>query len=101
MTINPLFGEARTFELPEKTILPGKTRRWEKRYEVGKLYHGLYTARLAVSLEKGDFFYSQTYFFGFPLTKSVGVTLIAGLILYGVLFRKRVARALRLLFYRH
>ena len=101
VTIKPLFGAEQIFELEEKTILPGKTRRWQRVFEAGKLYHGLYTARLAVSLEKGDFIYAQTYFFGFPLTKSVGVTLIAGLILYGVLFRKRVAKALWLLFHRH
>lgn len=97
LTINPLFGEARIFELEEKTILPGKTRRWEKSYDLGKLYHGFYKAQLAVSLEKGDFIYSETYFLGFPLTKAVVVMLSAGLIIYSLLFRKRLFKALRLL----
>lgn len=97
LTIKALFGQDRVFELEEKTILPGKVRRWQKSYDLGKLYHGIYRTQLAVSLEKGDFIYSQTYFFGFPLTKAVVVILSAGLIMYGLLFRKRVAKALRLL----
>jgi len=97
LKIKPLFGTEQTFELEEKTILPGKTRRWEKVYPLRNLYHAIYKADLAVSLEKGDFIYSQTYFFGFPLTKAAVVILTIGLIIYGLVFRKRVAKALRLL----
>lgn len=97
LSIKPFFGKSQIFELEEKTILPGNTRRWEKVYDLGNLYHAIYKADLAVSLEKGDFIYSQTYFFGFPLTKAVAVTLTIGLIIYGLVFRKRVAKALRLI----
>lgn len=97
LTIKPLFGRAKIFELEEKTILPGKIRRWQRVFDLENLYHGVYTAQLAISLEKGDFIYSQTYFFGFPLYPAIVVILTAGLIIYGLLFRKRVAKALRLL----
>ena len=97
LSIKPLFGNSQIFELEEKTILPGKTRRWEKVYSLRNLYHGLYKADLAVSLEKGDFIYSQTYFFGFPLYSAAAAILTIGIIIYGLVFRKRVAKALRLL----
>lgn len=97
LSIKPLFGKRQIFELEEKTILPGKIRRWQRVFDLGNLYHGLYKADLAVSLEKGDFIYSQTYFFGFPLYSAAAVILTAGLIIYGLVFRKRAAKALRLL----
>lgn len=96
LRIKPLFGETKIFELEEKTILPGKIRHWEKSYNIGKLYHGFYTASLVVSLEKGDFIYSQSYFFGFPLNKVISISLLVMLMLYGILFRKRLLKALRI-----
>jgi len=97
LTIEPLFGQSKVFELEEKTILPGKVRRWQKSYDLGGLYHGIYKAQLAISLEKGDYIYSETYFFGFPLAKAVVVMLLAGFVIYSLLFRKRLFKALKLL----
>ncbi len=94
LTIKPLFGVEKTFELEEKTILPGKIRRWERAFDLGNLYGGIYTATLSVSLENGDYIYSTTRFYGFPATKTLVVALIAAIAVYSLVFRKRVIKAL-------
>ncbi len=97
LTLKPLFGESKTVELEEKTILPGKIRRWQRNLDMGNLYGGIYTAELKVSLENGDYIYSTTHFIGFPATKTL-VAIIGILVLvYALLNRKRVSKALKIL----
>ncbi len=97
LTIKPLFGEEQTFELEEKTILPGKIRRWQRAFDIPNLYGGIYTATLAVSLENGDYIYSTTHFVGFPVTKAVLIILGTLSSIYILLNRKKVSKALKIL----
>lgn len=97
LTIKPLFGEEKTFELEEKTILPGKVRRWQRSFDLENLYGGIYTAKLSVSLEQGNYIYSTTHFVGFPAKKLVLVLVILSLSVYSLIYRKRVRKALQLL----
>ncbi len=97
LTIKPLFGDEKTFELEEKTILPGKIRRWQRAFDLGNLYGGIYTARLSVSLENGDYIYSTTHFIGFPVKKLAVVLLLLIVSLYSLIHRTRVKKALQLL----
>ncbi len=97
LTIKPLFGQTETFELSEKTILPGKIRRWQESFDLGQMNGGIYTARLAVSLERGNYVYTQSYFFGFPIKKFGAVILLIIIALYSVIYRQRVKKALFLL----
>jgi len=97
LRIKPLFGIEKTFELEEKTILPGKIRRWQRQFDLGNLYGGIYTAKLAVSLENGDYIYSTAHFIGFPVKKAflaiIGITVLV----YVLLNRKGVLKALKIL----
>lgn len=95
LTIKPLFGQELTFELEEKTILPGKIRRWQRAFDLGNLYGGIYTAKLSVSLGNGDYIYSTARFLGFPVKKALATTLIVAMLLYVLRYRKRVIKALR------
>jgi hypothetical protein len=97
LTIKPLFGQDLTFELEEKTILPGKIRRWQKTFDLSNLYGGIYTAKLAVSLENGDYIYSTIHFIGFPVKKLGAVLLFLIVSSYLLIHRKRVKKALQLL----
>ncbi len=98
LTIKPLFGQDLTFELEDKTILPGKIRRWQRAFDLGNLYGGIYTATLSVSLENGDYIYSTTHFIGFPV-KKLGLSLLFLIVSsYLLIHRKRVKKAVRLLF---
>lgn len=97
LTIQPLVGSPRFFALEEKTILPGKIRRWEKMYDAEDLYGIVYTAKLAVSLGKGEYVYATTYFLGFPATATLMTILLVGVASYSIIFRKRVSKALHIL----
>lgn len=97
LTIKPLFGEEKIFELEEKTILPGKARRWQKPLDVGNLRGVIYQAHLTVSLEQGDSISATQTFYGLPFTKIVLSVFAIAITVYGILFRKRVIKALRLL----
>jgi len=97
LTIKPLFGVEKTFELEDKTILPGKIRRWQRAFDLTNLYGGIYTATLSVSLENGDYTYSTTHFIGFPVKKLAAVLLLSIVSLYCLIYRKRVKKALQLL----
>jgi hypothetical protein len=97
LTIKPLFGEEKIFELEEKTILPGKTRRWQKPLDVGNLRGVIYQAHLRVSLEQGDSVSAAQTFYGLPFTKIMLSALAVAITLYGIVFRGRAIKALRLL----
>ena len=96
LTIKPLFGDEKTFELEEKTILPGKIRRWQRAFDLGNLYGGIYTAKLAVSLENGDYIYSTTHFIGFPVKKALLAIVGIGMLVYVLFNRKKVFKALKI-----
>lgn len=100
LTIRPLFGSVnneKTYELEEKTILPGKIRRWQKNFDLENPYGGICTAKLAVSLEKGDFIYRQNYFICFPVRKAILLIFLALLVMYILVERKKVFKALKIL----
>ncbi len=87
VTIKPLFGAEKKFEIEEKIVLPGKLRTWKKQLELSDYWHGLYTATLAVSTGNGHQIKRTAYFIGFPF--GTGSILVVLLILIVFLGRKR------------
>jgi len=97
LSVKPLFGKAETFYFAEKTILPGKVRRWNQSISLKNLSGGIYTAKLSVSTEKGNYIYSNTYIFGFPVKKFILYSIPIIIVLYSLVYRKRVIKAINLL----
>ncbi|MBI3577187.1 hypothetical protein HY086_04075 [Candidatus Gottesmanbacteria bacterium] len=88
LTIAPLFGNTQTIQLEEKTILPGKIRRWHRSLNLGPLTHGLYWVSLRLSLENGQEVVAKTSFIGFPVTKTI-VFFLGSLALGWILLNRR------------
>ena len=98
VTFQSLFGGEKVFDLDEKTILPGKIRRWENTFSFDNFYSAFYSVKLSSSLENGKYIYSNLYIFGFPLTTVLVLTFLAIVLGYSLLHPKRLLKALRLIF---
>ncbi len=97
VTLKSIFKKDKKIELEEKTILPGKIRKWSNTLDVGSYYPLFYRLEVASSLDGGATIYGNTFVLGFPWALVVGVILsLAGLIT-GVVFRRRIKRAIYIL----
>ena len=98
LTIKPLFGQKEVIEWEEKTILPGKVRRWEKAITFKNKTDIFYKVSLSVSLENGQFIHKTNYFWHLPKNKFLSFG--AFLLLFLLIFRGRlnIKKAFRELF---
>ncbi len=96
--IKPLFGQEQIIDWEEKTLLPGKVRRWEKTIDLQNHYGFLYQASLQVSLENGQYATAQKIFFGFPFQQTALYIIFALILLYSLFHLKRIKKAVKLLF---
>jgi len=94
--LDPIFfGQKQIIELDDKRILAGKVRKWQT---LLKLKPGIYSSLLTVSLGQGRLIYATTYF-GVPSFGSVfKYLLLLILVVLIILLRKRIKKALFVLY---
>lgn len=95
--IKTLFKDDKEFELPEKTILPGKIRRWAQASLIKDGEIGFYNVRLLVSLGKGMELEGKSSFIIFPYRHFIILTLSLLCLIYTVWNRKKVLEAVRII----
>lgn len=93
-----LAGSSEEFQLPEKTILPGKIRRWELADAFGKRGSGVYKAHMLVSVGEGKEVKSIPVFFVILPYKMIliGILIITS-ILFVAIRRIRIIQALHII----
>lgn len=95
ITLKPLIGKKQIFQLEEKFIFPGKTRRWERTIEAAN--YGIYTVEAAVSTGAGNKIYAKDYIVILPW-KIIAVTILGGaFFIFVVIKRKRFLPAIKAL----
>ena len=90
-----LFGQKQTIELDDKRILAGKVRRWQ---ELLNLKPGIYKGLLTVSLGQGRLIFATTYFSIPSLGFAFKYIFILIIIILVILLRKRIKKALFILY---
>ncbi len=99
LTITSLLGDPQTIQLDEKVILPGKIRRWERVFAIQNINRGIYRATLTVSLENGDHIQTTRTIVLFPIRTALGFIILMLSIVFCIIKRKNVRRALLVLFW--
>jgi transposase-like protein len=99
LTITSLMGDPQTILLDEKVILPGKIRRWERVFAIQNTNRGIYRATLTVSLENGDHIQTTRTIVLFPIRIALGYMILILSIVFCIVKRKNVRRALLVLFW--
>jgi len=90
-----LLGEQKIIELDDKRILAGKVRKWQ---DVFNLKPGIYKSLLTVSLGQGRLIYATTYFSVPSLSSFTKYLLLLLLIVLVILLRKRIKKAVSVLY---
>ncbi len=98
LSIKPFFGKTENLDFEEKTVLPGKVRRWEKNLDLKNHTGVFYTISLKTSLGNDQKITSSSYFFGFPIKQLSIYTASFILTFYLLRHFKRVIKAIKLLF---
>ena len=94
--LSPIFfGQKQTIQLDDKRILSGKIRRWEVPVQ---LRPGIYQAKLAVSLGQGRQIYKDIFFTVPSFASFVPYLVVLIIILLIILLRKRLKKALFILY---
>jgi hypothetical protein len=99
LVVNPVIGHTKTFEIPEKIILPGKLRTWNETIDWPYSFYNIYDIRLLVSVGNGNQILYQTRYYDLPYR---GIALIVILSVIGIIAykrRKKLRKALRVLIY--
>lgn len=98
LVFNPLYGEKKTIEIPEKIILPGKVRVWNEAVKWPRSWFNIYTIQLRVSVGNGVQIAHQIKYAQAPFVEGAAIFLLLGLSLVTYSKRRNVRRALRILF---
>ena len=93
--ISPFFAQKQTIELDDKRILAGKVRRWEI---LLNLKPGIYFAKAAVSIGEGKFAYKNSAFTVPAFSSFILWLILIIVIILLILLRKRLKRALFILY---
>lgn len=96
--ILPFGNGSRQFELEEKTIFPGNIRRWSEDNTVTDLQPNIYKATMAVSTGNGQVVSAEKYFIVLPLVQLFILFVVITLIVFIVVKRKRIRKAVTILF---
>lgn len=97
VVVDPLIGQTTTVDWEEKTILPGKVRRWTKQLNLPNNYGIFYKVSLSVSLENGQFIQESKNIFSFPLTATLKYITGIFVLIYCFKHSKRIKKALYVL----
>lgn len=100
LTITPMIdwkGQTKEIELEEKIIFPGNVRRWTEERTIQDLTPNVYKAQIVVSTGNGQTVQDEHYFIVFPITHAVIAGALILLILFLIIKRKRLGRALHAL----
>lgn len=97
VTLKSIFGKPLEFPLEEKTILPGKVRRWESTLPAANLWPLFYKIEIKSSLENGQFITAQSFFLGFPIKYSLLFLLLLFIISYLFTHRNNLHKAIKIL----
>ncbi len=98
LTLKPFIGKEQKFSLEEKFVFPGKTRRWEGAVELPNYWHGFYKATLAVSTGQGKQVIEESYLVALPYTAILVIGVSLCLLYFMITKKKRVQKALKILF---
>ena len=98
----PLLGRMQEIELEEKIVLPGRSRLWEEQLSIEQARHLLYKVNVQVSVGAGHKIVETRYLLVLPYAVQIVVSLLSVLSILLILNRKKkIARALRILFSRN
>lgn len=97
LTLSPLFpsSPSHSLTLEDKILFPGQIRRWETQPNIPDLPPNIYRAYMAVSTGNGQYVTTDRYFVIFPFAKTISGAVIILLILFLVVKRKRLGKAVR------
>ncbi|MCL5433097.1 MAG: hypothetical protein M1524_03205, partial [Patescibacteria group bacterium] len=95
ITISKVFGGEKKLEIEDKRILPENIRKWQQNVNLGI---GIYNAQVSVSLGSGKYVYKNTTFLVFPLKQIIFYILILITMVFVILARKRIKRAIFVFF---
>ena len=97
ITIDPLIGKTTTIDWEEKTILPGKIRRWEKEINLPHPNTLISKITVSVSLENGQFITKSFTVYSLSLKKTLTITTLAIITLFLLKNRTRFGKFIRIL----
>lgn len=98
ITIDPLIGQTTTIDWEEKTILPGKVRRWEKQINLPSNYSVISKITINLSLENGQFVTKSFTVYSFPVQKTILLAILFVVLSIVVKNRSRLVKSLKVLF---
>ncbi len=98
LVIDPLIGKTTTIDWEEKTILPGKIRRWEKQINLPNNYSLFSKITVNLSLENGQFVSKSFTVYSFPVQKSLLLTILFIILSIMLKNRSRLLKSLKVLF---
>lgn len=98
MAVKPLVGAPQKIPLDEKIILPGKTRKWEQTVEWPFRMLNVYDVRILVSVGNGEQIVYRTKYADIPYKTVTVIALFGVVIIVAYNKRKRLRKALRILF---
>lgn len=98
IVIDPLIGQTTTIDWEEKTILPGKVRRWEKQLTLPNNYSLISKITVNLSLENGQFVSKSFTIYSFPIQKTIFSLVILVILAILIKNRSRLTKSLKVLF---
>lgn len=93
-----VIGQAKEIAWEEKTILPGKVRRWEKSLGSERVPFGLYKVAARIAIGNGESVTKETYLVVVAYKAAVILIGATGFLVLVLFYRTRIKRALRILF---
>lgn len=97
LTFTPLMGKTTVTDLPEKTILPNRIRKWEQTLNRPEIPPNIYRIKLDVTIGGGNSVSTGKTIIVMPYIRTLPITGLVVLFTLFVLLRKRIARAVRIL----
>ena len=98
IVVDPLIGQTTTLDWEEKTILPGKVRRWEKQISLPNNYSLFSKVTVNLSIENGQFVSKSFIIYSFPVQKTISLTILFIILCILVKNRSRLVKSLKVLF---
>ncbi len=89
--------DLRPIYLEEKLLFQDKIRRWEQTITLPNNTPNIYKAHLILSTGNGEDITQDTYFVLLPGINSIGIIILVLLFLLGIIWKKRVIRAIKIL----
>ncbi len=93
--ISSIFGKEPKIEFEDKRVLPDKIRKWSKTL---KLKTGIYQVKAAISLKGGEYIYAKKTFVVFPIKEFTIILIISICLALAFILRKRLKKAIFILF---